>query len=186
MNSPYWIELKRTDFLDALKSLKLALRVKGSPARDLQIGLIDGEVVFSVQGGTASSPASGNWPGLASLPLTYFLTFLVAKPSENPIRMTFADGKVHLSTARFPAKWVDSNDLLTGEQLHEHAVMPGIEEILKFKCPKCRRKKGVAFVSLSAGSFTPDGIKNMLHAGESLGHAFGCLACSATWVEQVV
>jgi hypothetical protein len=179
-----WIELRRTDFLSALKDIKPSLRVRGAPERELQIGLINSQIVFSVQGATVSRPARGFWPGLASLRMTYFLTFLVAKPAENVVRISFVDGKIHASSARFAAKWVDSNDLLTVTHLNDHAKTPTKEETMMFKCPKCRRKKGVAFFSISQGPFMTDMVKNMVTVGESLDHGFGCLVCGKTWATQ--
>lgn len=184
MSSNPWIELKRTDFLSALKEIKPSLHVRSASERELQVGLINSQIVFSVQGATVSRPATGFWPGLASLRLTYFLTFLVAKPAENVVRISFVDGKIHASSARFSAKWVDSDDLLTVTQLSDHAKTPTKEETITFKCPKCRRKKGVAFFSISQGPFMTDAMKNMVTVGESLDHGFGCLSCGKTWATQ--
>ena len=77
MNFEYWIELKRADFLSALKTLKPTLRVKSAPPRELQIGFEDSQVIFAIQGNSATKPATGNWPGLAEIKLSYFLSFLV-------------------------------------------------------------------------------------------------------------
>ncbi len=52
-----WIELKRTDFLSVLKEMNPSLRVRSAPERKLQIGLINSQIVFSVQGATVSRPA---------------------------------------------------------------------------------------------------------------------------------
>jgi hypothetical protein len=81
--------------------------------------------------------------------MKYFLTFMIAKPVENVVRISFVDGKIHASSARFTANWVNSNDLLTVTNLNDHAKASTKEEILTFKCPKCRSKKGVAFFSIS-------------------------------------
>lgn len=181
-----WIELKRTDFLSALKDIKPSLRVKGAPERDLQIGLVNSQIVLSVQGKSVSRPAKGDWPGLASLRLAYFLTFLVAKPAESIVRISFIEGKIYTSSARFPAQWVDSNDLLTVTHLNHHASTPTKENTLKFKCPKCKLKQGVAFFSLTRGPFMTEKIKEILTEGESLEHGFGCLSCGKTWATQPI
>jgi hypothetical protein len=181
-----WIELKRNDFLTVIQSIKPTVRIKSAPARELQIGLVDGKLVFSVEGASASAPATGHWPGLASLRLAYFLTFLVAKPTERLVRIAFADEKVSVSSARFPAQWRDTNALPVGEQLLQHAASPPKEKILRFKCPKCRRVRGVGLYTISAGPFVADAVKDMVLAGESLGHGFGCLNCGRTWEYQAV
>jgi hypothetical protein len=181
-----WIELKRTDFLSAIQSIKPTGRTRGAPARELQIGLIKGQLVLSREGAFASAPATGDWPGLASLHLAYFLTFLVAKPTECMVRITFSDEKISVSSARFPAKWSRTRALPTKEQLLKHAALPIKEDVLRFKCPKCRRIQGVAFDSISAGPFAADSVKRMMIAGESQGHGFGCLSCGWTWENQTV
>lgn len=186
MNTEHWLELKRTDFLAALQSLKPSTRIKNSPERDLQIGLINGQAIFSVQGASSSKPAKGSWPGIANIRLMYFLTFLVAKPSESTIRISYADEKIKVSSARFPAKWIDSNDLFALEQLDQHANTPTKENTLKFKCPKCRRKQGVPLHSLPPESFASIEIKKLMALAEKLEHGFACTSCGATWAEQTV
>ncbi len=123
---------------------------------------------------------------MASLRMKYFLTIMIAKPVENVVRISFVDRKIHASSARFTANWVDSNDLLAVINLNDHAKTSTKEETLTFKCPKCRRKKGVAFFSISQGPFMTDLVKNMVTLGKSLGHGFGCLVCRKTWRTQSV
>lgn len=186
MNAAHWIELKRTDFLDVLQKLKPSLRVKNSPDRDLQIGLVNGHAIFSVQGASASKPAKGSWPGLAQTRLMNFLTFLVAKPTESTVRISFEKGKIKVSSARFSAKWSKSDDLLTIEQLDQHSSTQTKENILKFKCPKCRRKQGVSIHSLASGLFASSEDKKLMSIAEKLNHGFACKSCGATWDEQIV
>ena len=186
MNFEYWIELKRADFLSALKTLKPTLRVKSAPPRELQIGFEDSQVIFAIQGNSATKPATGNWPGLAEIKLSYFLSFLVAKPIENEIRIKFINQKIYISSAIFPAKWIFSEDSSIREKLHAHSSTPGIENVLKFKCQKCRKKQGVAFVSLSTGPLANESIKDFIKNADMLGHGFGCLSCGNTWDEQEV
>lgn len=186
MQTEHWIELKRTDFLAALKAVKPTVRVKNSPERELQIGLVNGLAIFSVQGASASMPATGSWPGLASIRLIYFLTFLVAKPVESIIRISYSEEKIKVSSARFSARWADNNDLLTIEQLGQHSTTPTKENILKFKCPKCRRKQGVPLHSLPSGPFASNEAIKMLASAEENDHGFACTSCGATWAEQAV
>jgi hypothetical protein len=118
--------------------------------------------------------------------MKYLLTFMIEKPLKNVVRISFVDGKIHASSSRFTANWVDSNDLLTVTNLNDHAKTSTKEETVTFKCPKCRRKKGVTFFSISQGPFMTDLVKNMVTLGESLGHWFGCLVCGKTWPTQSV
>jgi hypothetical protein len=186
MSTEKWIELKRTDFLSAIQSIKPTGRTKGAPTRELQIALLNGQLVFSTEGAFASAPATGDWPGLAILRLSYLLTFLVAKPTESMVRITFSDEKISVSSARFPAKWSRTRALPKREQLLKHAALPRREDVLRFKCPKCRRIQGVAFDSISIGPFAADTVKRMVIYGESQGHGFGCLSCGWTWENQTV
>lgn len=181
-----WIELKRTDFLSILKAVKPTLRVKSAPDRDLQISFENNHLVMSVQGDIAKKPAKGQWRGIASTKLSYFLTFLVATPDETIVRISFADDKVKVSSARFKASWVDLPDTQNNTEQNKHAALPVNELILKFKCPKCRRKQGVALEALTTGLIIADEIKTLFEAANAEGHGFGCLSCGKTWDEHLV
>jgi hypothetical protein len=184
LKSNPWIELKRTDFLDALKKIKPSLRVKGAPERELQIGLINGKAVFSVEGASASINAIGVWPGIASLRLAYFLTFLIAKPTEVTIRITYENKKISLSSARFPAEWIESSDLFTSEQIEKHTQSQTKEKTLKFKCPICKKKQGMPVDSLPRGAFAAENLVKLKNIAELNEHGFACTACGSTWAEQ--
>ncbi len=60
MKTAPWIELKRTDFLAALKVLKPINRIRLGD-RVLQIGYVDHQVVFTVDGGSSVKSAQGDW-----------------------------------------------------------------------------------------------------------------------------
>jgi len=186
MENDYWIEIKRKDFLDALKEIKPALRVRGAPERELQIGLVNSQLIFSVEGAFASRPAKGNWPGIASTRLAYFLTFLAANPAEASIRISYQDQKIRASTAVFTSKWRHSNDLYTGDLLHTHSTSQAAEKAPKFICPVCHKKQGVPIDSLPRGVFTDYKSRRLEKTADSLGHGFGCKACGHTWEEQVL
>lgn len=186
MNDECWIEIKRADFLNAIQSLKPTARIKSAPERELQIGLVDDQAVFSTQGASVSISACGNWSGIVCIRLTYFLTFLVAKPSESIVKIIYKDGKLRVSSARFPSKWVDSEEREITELLSQHTNMPKKENILKYKCPKCRRKQGVALDSLESGPFASEEVKRLFEVAESVHHGFGCLSCGNTWADQYV
>lgn len=186
MSTECWIEMKRTDFLGAIQSLKPTARIKSAPERELQIGLVDGQAVFSTQGASASVAAYGSWSGIACTRLAYFLTFLVAKPTESIIKIIYEDGKLRVSSARFPSKWADSEERETSDLLSQHTITPKKENILKYKCPKCRRKQGVALDSLERGPFASEEVKRLFVAAEAVHHGFGCLSCGNTWADQYV
>jgi DNA-directed RNA polymerase subunit M/transcription elongation factor TFIIS len=181
-----WIELKRTDFLSILKTIKPTLRVKSAPDRNLQIGFENNHLVMSVQGETARKPAKGDWNGIASTKLYYFLTFLVAIPEEPTVRISFLDEKIKVSTAKFKATWAELPGAAISSEQAKHAALPVKEVVLKFKCPKCRRKQGVVLEALTTGLIIPEEFKTLIASAKSAGHGFGCLSCGKTWEEQVI
>ena len=184
MNTEQWLELKRTDFLSMLKDIKPGLRVKNAPERDLHLSFENDHLVMSVQGGIAKRPANGHWTGIASTKLSYFLSFLVGIPSESVIRISFSGGKLKVSTARFKASWSELSDHRLDNEQAKHAALPVQEAILKFKCPKCRRKQGVSLDALSTGLIIPEQFKLLFDTAGNLGHGFGCMVCGCTWDMQ--
>ena len=184
MKTAPWIELKRTDFLAALKVLKPINRIRLGD-RVLQIGYVDHQVVFTVDGGSSVKPAQGDWPGLVTVKLMYLLTFLVAKPAEDVVRLSFLDGRLHVSSGRFVAEW-SNNLILQDSAFHASKVTPPTGNVVKFKCTKCRRMQGRAFDSLIDGAKSMASIKTLVDSGVRMGHGFGCLACGHTWLNQVL
>ena len=185
IQTDFWIELKRADFLEALKTIKPTHRVKSAPERELQIGLINQQVILSIQGSSTSKPALGNWPGVASVRLAYFLTFLIAKPTEKITRITFKADKIHVSSARFAAQWMDSGEVETCEQLNLHANTLAKENTIKYKCKSCRRKQGIPLYNILSSAFLSDKFKKILLDVEKNDHGFICISCGNTWAEQV-
>lgn len=184
MNTEQWLELKRTDFLSVIKAIKPTLRVKNAPERDLHLSFENDHIVMSVQGGIAKTPANGHWTGIASTKLSYFLSFLVGIPSESVVRISFSDGKLKVSTARFKASWAELSDQRRDIEQAKHAALPVQEAILKFKCPKCRRKQGVSLDALSTGLIITEEFKLLFATAKNLGHGFGCMVCGCTWDVQ--
>jgi hypothetical protein len=185
VNSEHWIEMKRADFLNALQLLKPTARITSALERELQIGLIKGQAVFSVQGASESMEASGSWAGIACTKLAFFLPFLAVKPAASDVRIIFQDGAIFVCSARFPAKWAESNERETAERLSQHKAMPAKENILKFKCRQCHKKQGVALDSLEYGPFSSEEVRRLFEAAELVNHGFGCLSCGMTWMDQV-
>ena len=185
METP-WLEMRRTGFLEALKAIKPTLRVASAPERQLQIGYLEGRAVFAVEGTKSSVEASGQWPGIACVRLSHFLAFLVAKPGEPLVHMSYANSKIVLGTARINAEWLSAKNTSSSAQLERHAVTPTKENVLRFKCPSCRRKQGVAIDSLSTSAFASPAVKALLAEARQAQHGFGCLSCASTWDEQIV
>lgn len=129
--------------------------------------------------------AQGEWLGLVTVKLMYLITFLVAKPVEDVVRLSFLDGRLHVSYGRFVAKW-SNNLILQDSAFHASKVTPPTGNVVKFKCTKCRRMQGRAFDSLIDGAKSMASIKTLVDSGVRMGHGFGCLACGHTWLNQVL
>lgn len=185
MPSVPWLEIRTPDFLEALKTINPTGALKTLRDRQLQIGFVGGQVVFAVDRGTVSRPAQGDWPGLATVKLIYFMTFLKAKPIDTVIRLSVVDGRIHAGSARFACLW-SSNLMLSDLMYQPNASTPPSDHQVRFKCPLCRRKQGVSFDSLFTGTLAKTSIKTMVDVGSRRGHGFGCLSCGATWATQLV
>jgi hypothetical protein len=185
MSQPIWLELKRTDFLAALQEIKPTLKVKSAPERQLQIGYVDGRVVFSIQGALASKPAAGDWPGIAQVRLDQFLSFLIAKPTEPVVRIAIVGEKLHVATARFAVTWDSTGGPLAQSELARHARSTPKELRIKLRCPICDRVQGVSFDWYAVGPLGDAKVMELVHKGQQLGHGFGCLRCGGTWNDQL-
>lgn len=185
MQSAPWLEIKTTDFLAALKAIKPTRTIKMLGDQQLQIGFVGGQVVFAVDGGTASRPAQGDWPGLATVKLLHLLSFLKVKHVESVIRFSFVDGRIHVGSARFAALWA-SNQMIADLTVQSNASTAPSGHQVRFKCPHCKKMQGVSFDSLFYGPMAKATIKSMVDEGSRLGHGFGCLLCGKTWANQHV
>ena len=66
-STPAWLEIDRDDFVDALKRLKTGRLTKAFLHQELQIGYLQGEAVFCIQGAQIRWPAKGSSNGFVCL-----------------------------------------------------------------------------------------------------------------------
>lgn len=102
-----WLEISRDDFLAAIKSLKPARVLKSYLSKELQIGLIDQEAVFCIEGVQVRHPAKGDWTGFASVKYGMLHAFLKVKPTDDPIRLAYEGQRLRVGTTRFGATWIN-------------------------------------------------------------------------------
>ena len=112
-DSSQWIQLSREDFVDAIKRLKPGRMLKSFLLRELQIGFIDGEVIFAVEGASTRRPAKGQWDGFACLAYGMLFPYLKVKPDSDPVRLTFDAGRLKIGTTRINARWISATPVIS-------------------------------------------------------------------------
>jgi len=104
-----WIELSRDDFLEAIKRLKPGRMLKSYHAKELQIGLDNGEAIFCIEGAITRRSAQGAWNGFACISYGMLLPYLKVKPETERVRLVFDQGRLKIGTARFQARWIGAS-----------------------------------------------------------------------------
>lgn len=179
------LEIQKAELLAALKSIQKKVKdVKGE--QTLHIGFVDDQAVLSTPGMRVAIAASGDWPGMASIKLTHMLSFLVGEPAGTLLQMSYADSKLRIGTSRLPAHWTAADPEVAGKELSKHGRLPSSTLIMRFKCPGCKKKQGIALDSADAGPLASEALKQLIKQAEITDDGFGCLSCGHTWADQVV
>jgi hypothetical protein len=122
--TPAWIEIDRDDFVDALKRLKTGRITKAFLHQELQIGFLQGEAVFCIQGAQIRKPATGLWNGFVCLQYGVLAPYLKVKPEHPSVRLTYDNGKLVFGITRLQAKWIEVSPWISQMALEAHFVGP--------------------------------------------------------------
>ena len=122
--SPAWLEIDRDDFVDALKRLKTGRITKAFLHQELQIGFLQGEAVFCIQGAQTRKPATGLWNGFVCLQYGVLAPYLKVKPEHPSVRLTYDNGKLVFGITRLQAKWIEVSPWISQMALEAHFVGP--------------------------------------------------------------
>jgi hypothetical protein len=123
-STPAWLEIDRNDFVDALKRLKTGRITKAFLHQELQIGYLQGEAVFCIQGAQIRKPAKGMWNGFVCLSYGVFAPYLKVKPESQLVRLNFENGRLGLGITRLQAKWIEVSPWISQMALEAHFVGP--------------------------------------------------------------
>jgi len=92
----YELEVDRSELLDALTSITSFKRRNGT-AR-LKISLDDGDLKLSMPSMDISLAAGGTWPSAVWVEGKIVWALAAVPPSGDPVRITFADGRVRIGS----------------------------------------------------------------------------------------
>lgn len=178
-----WMEISRDDFLDAIKRLKPGRMLKSFSLKELQIGLVNEEAIFCIEGATTRRPASGVWNGFACVSYGMLLPYLKVKPEGDPVRLGFDQGRLRIGPARFQSRWIDASPWISEMALDAHFMGPTDLPLPKLFCPKCGKRAGVALDSLMEAAVRTESEKKLMGLLEKTGASHGCGSCFHAWKE---
>jgi hypothetical protein len=84
-----WLEIGRKDFVDAIRRLKPGRRTKSMLNWEIQIGFINDEAVFCINGAETRRAAKGEWPGFVGFNFGQALSYTKVQPIHDPVRLEF-------------------------------------------------------------------------------------------------
>ena len=103
-----------SDFNAVLKTTKTTKKLgKKNISNEIVEFSYNGEnLQISVVGAIKYIPASGNWDGVVSIPLSIYRLFHKVPPTQNPLKLTFDSGtnKLIIDGMNFKATWMTGDD----------------------------------------------------------------------------
>lgn len=179
--SDVWLELSREDFLCALARLKPPRMSQAYLRKELQLGLVDGEAVFSMEGAEHRQPAVGSWNGLACMTYGMLYPYLEIKPASERVRLIFEDNKLRLGTRRFNATWISTTPTVTQALINAHFMSD--EDNRKWRCPMCEAKQVRCLGGLPARARLTKQDRLLIAIRDSTEASHACGNCGYAWVE---
>ena len=178
-----WIEIKKDDFLDAIKRLKPTRMPKSYALLELQIAFQNGEAIFCVSGAETRRPARGEWKGFVCVRYGLLLPFLKIKPVADPVKIEYVDSKIKIEITKLSARWIEASELITTATMNAH-FLSGAPQKVEFKfCPSCGKKKGMNLGLLPMKSkLNAEELRIQMLADNTSANT-GCLACGYGWIE---
>ncbi len=182
-----FLVIPKADFLKAIRTIKPRRVTKTVQLSNVQLGHLDREAVFCVNGAEARCPARGRWPGLARFPFAYLLSLLKVPPKANPVLIEYDNGKLIVETSRISAGWAEVSEWVGSMALEAHLQdLPPEEEVVPLYCPRCGRRKGVPHnpAALQSGRY-PMPEEGLIISGSpsSTKPTHECEKCGHRWVD---
>lgn len=183
----YTLEIGKKDFVNAVRALKPKRITAAAKLSEFQLGYVDGEAVFCINGAQTRCPARGVWPGFACFRFALMLAVLKVPPLGEHIEIRRSGTNVQIGATRVPARWIDSPEWIANMALEAHLYGPD-EQVAprELYCPKCARREGVLFRDLlrQAGSY-PVTQERLFSSGGMRGAepTRECRACGHQWIE---
>ena len=119
-----WVS--RQEFAALKDGLKPAMRpIKNEGAA---LSFANGRLGIKSADTSVSILASGNWLGVAHVPLAFILTALRNPPAQDPVLVTVRDSRLHIGNSSITCQWTSSECAGARTRrrvlLHVHTVFP--------------------------------------------------------------
>jgi hypothetical protein len=179
-----WLELASDDFVEALKRLKPKRGGKATIAQlETQISLIDGQVIFVVNGALTTCNGAGYWNGFVCLDYGFLLPFIKIKPASDLVRLEYADSKLKIESSRITATWIESSPWMTGQLAEAHFNNLPAEKINYRFCPECGRRKGMDLREIPNRTRPNTAETKLIELFKTTKSTHGCMSCGHGWIE---
>lgn len=182
--STAWLELGRGDFLEALACLRPRRVSKTHLLKELQIGLVRGEAVFSMEGVESRQPARGQWGGIACMSYGMLYRFLRYPPETDAVRLVYDGRKLQLGNSRFDAMWVGASELAGDALLNAHVM--ATEDTRRWRCPGCELKQARRLDGLPSRVRMTPGLRLLISIRDGTEATHACPNCGYAWKEVSV
>jgi hypothetical protein len=179
-----WLEIARKAFIASIRRLKPARTLKSMLNQEIQVGFINDEAVFCINGAQTRCPAKGDWPGFVCFNFGHALSYTRVPPVNDPVRLEFVNDRLRIETSRIPATWIEAPAWIAsmGLDVRFQSSEQSPAEPTHF-CPSCGKKAGVSLAALSVKARRTM-IEQALHDLKDDGLAtHGCQACAHVWAE---
>ncbi len=97
------LRVSRQEFAALKDGLKPATRPMKNEGAALSF--VNGKLGIKSAGKAVSILASGNWPGVAHVPLAFILTALRNSPAQDPLLVTVRDSRLHIGHSSITCHW---------------------------------------------------------------------------------
>ena len=104
------LEVNRDQLVEAFAFLNhsfkpIARKRKRRETATLILQYKDGALTLDLEGTSFTVDASGSWSGTATVPAMILKSFSIIEPTEDPVRLWVADGKLHYESTSIACEW---------------------------------------------------------------------------------
>jgi hypothetical protein len=125
----YKLKITSEEFLIAIKGLTPGRLSKSSRLGKVDIGFLEGSVIFSTAGSkTRCVAVEANWPGYASIDKAVLVSFLTIKPTSTYVDIVYDASKIQIERLIVPAIWAETPEWIT-EMSTEARLFEGPDDL---------------------------------------------------------
>lgn len=178
----FWISVERDELIQAIKLLSPRGLTKKRRKAELQIGLDRDEMTLCIPGAMSKCAATGEWPGLLSVPYIFLYSIAQVPLRQNPVVLEHQTERLKIDRSSIYGIWRYAEVLSSSMALGAH-LDSEIHTSPKLFCPRCGKHSGIALVdfALPTKPLAQDWALYRLEEHREVTH--GCKACGHGWRE---